>query len=293
MKRPRPTTLEPLAPAVLVVLAAHAVLVLLVVWGWQEMHRSKSAVNLVWMNPADFQDPVASAAPPKAVLIRPPVAAVKKTPPPAPPKAPSKPAAPPPEAPVAKATLVAAPPQQAMPAPVEGTPLFAGAATPKPAANRSITLRRATPKPKPAISAEIQVNVPPIAGATLADMARLNRFRPGMPSLPPPPIEQKNELPPGLNMDAVDNAVNAAFLAAWTAPPLDAVLANQRSAQLNISIGKDGRVFGSQMMRPSGSHPLDDSILAAVAKVARIDATLPSQFPKESYDLELTFNILP
>jgi hypothetical protein len=289
MKRPRPTTLEPLAPAVLVVLAAHAVLVLLVVWGWQEMHRSKSAVNLVWMNPAEFHNPVASAAPPKAVLIRPPLAAVKKTPPPAPPKAPAKPI----EAPVAKATLVAAPPQQAMPAPVEGTPLFAGAATPKPAANRSITLRRAVAKPKPAISAEIQVNVPPIAGATLADMARLNRFRPGMPSLPPPPVEQKNELPPGLNMDAVDNAVNAAFLAAWKAPPLDAVLANQRSAQLNISIGKDGRVFGSQMMRPSGSHPLDDSILAAVAKVTRIDATLPSQFPKESYDLELTFNILP
>jgi outer membrane biosynthesis protein TonB len=94
-------------------------------------------------------------------------------------------------------------------------------------------------------------------------------------------------------MDAVDNAVNAAFLAAWTAPPLDAVLANQRSAQLNISIGKNGRVFGSQMIRPSGSHPLDDSILAAVAKVTRIDATLPSHFPKESYDLELTFNILP
>jgi hypothetical protein len=289
MKRPRPTTLEPLAPAVLVVIAAHAVLVLLVVWGWQELRRSKSAVNLVWMNPADFHDPLASAAPPKAVLIRPPLAAVKKTPPPAPPKAPAKPI----EAPVAKATLVAAPPQQAMPSPVEGTPLFAGAATSKPAANRSITLRRATPKPKPAISAEIQVTAPPIAGATLADMARLNRFRPGMPSLPPPPVEQKDELPPSLNMDAVDNAVNAAFLAAWTAPPLDAVLANQRSAQLNISIGKNGRVFGSQMIRPSGSHPLDDSILAAVAKVTRIDTTLPSQFPKESYDLELTFNILP
>ena len=288
MKRSRPTTLEPLAPAVLVVLVAHAVLVMLVVWGWQEVRRSKMGSGLVWMNPADFRDPVAAAAPPKAVLIRPPVAAVKKTAP-APPKPSTKPA----EAPVAKATLVAAPPQQAMPAPVEGTPLFAGAAVPKPAANRSITLRRAVPKPKPAISAEIQVPAPPMAGATLADMARLNRLRPGSSLLPPVPIEDKNELPPGLNMDVVDNAVNAAFLAAWTAPPLDAVPANQRSATLTLSVGKDGQVFGSQMIRPSGSHPLDDSILAAVAKVTRIDTTLPSHFPKQSYDLELTFNILP
>lgn len=292
MKRPRPTTLEPLAPAVLVALAAHALLVLLIVWGWQEMRRSNSGTGLVWLNPADFRDPVAAAAPPKAVLIRPPLAAVKKAPA-APSKPPPKPPAPPVEAPVAKATLVAAPPQQAMPAPVEGTPLFAGAAVPKPAANRNITLRRALPKPKPAISAEIQAPAPPLAGATLADMARLSRLRPGPALLPPPPIEQKDELPPSLNMDAVDNAVNAAFDAAWTAPPLDAVPVTQRSATLTLSVGKDGRVFGSQMIRPSGSHPLDDSILAAVARVTRIDTTLPSQFPKQSYDLELTFTILP
>jgi len=289
MKRLRPTTLEPLAPALLVVLAAHAVLVLLVVWGWQEMRRSKADTGLVWLNPADFRDPVAAAAPPKAVLIRPPVAAVKKTPP-----AKTKPPAPSPEAPVAKATLVAAPPQQAMPAPVEGTPLFAGAAVPKPTANRSITLRRVIPKPKPAISAEIQVPAPPLTGATLADMARLNQLRPStLPTPAPKPIEDNNELPPGVNMDAVDNAVNAAFLAAWTAPPLDAVPVNQRSATLTLSVGRDGRVYDSQMSRPSGSHPLDDSILAAVGKVTRIDTTLPSQFPKQSYDLELTFNILP
>lgn len=290
MNPKRPATLEPLTPAVLLVLAAHAVLVMLVVWGWQETHRAKSSGTLVWLNPADFHNPLAGAEPPKAVLVRPPLASAKPkapaTPKTAPPKAPA-------EAPVAKATLVAAPPMQAMPVPVEGTPLFAGAATPKPSANRAITLRRAVPKPKPAISAEIQLTAPPLTGATLADMARLNRFRPALPSLPPPPAEDTEALPPGLNMDAVDNAVNAAFHAAWTAPPLDAAPANQRSARLTVSIGKDGKVISSQMIQPSGSHALDDSILAAVAKVPSVPATLPSQFPKASYDLELTFNILP
>jgi TonB C terminal len=180
-----------------------------------------------------------------------------------------------------------------MPVPVEGTPLFAGAGMPKPAANRSITLRRAPPKPKPAVSAEIAFSPPPLAGATLADMARLNTFRPANPLLPPLPMEESNELPAGLNMDAVDDAVNKAFYAAWTAPPLDAVPVNQRSAQMRISIAKDGRVFGSQMSGPSGSHALDNSILGAAAQVTRIDTTLPSHFPKESYDLELNFNLLP
>jgi TonB family protein len=291
MNPKRPATLEPLAPAALLVLAAHAVLVLLVMWGRQETHRSKSSGVLVWMNPAEFRDPLAGAEIPKAVLVKPPPAVTaKKTITPAPPKAAPKP---PPQAPVAKATLVAAPPQQAMPAPVEGAPLFAGAAVPKPSANRAITLRRAIPKAKPVISAEIQVTAPPLAGATLSDMARLSRFRPALPSLPPPPPEQPDTLPPGLNMDAVDNAVNAAFHTAWTAPPLDAVPANQRSARLTISIGKDGKVISSQMIQPSGSHALDNSILAAVAKVPSVPATLPSQFPKASYDLELTFNILP
>lgn len=294
MNPKRASTLEPLAPAALLVLAVHAVLVMLVVWGWQEAHRPMSNGQLVWLNPADFHDPIAGAEPPNAVPARPPVASAKPSKPAAPKSVPPK-ATPkaPAEAPVAKATLVAAPPTQAMPVPVEGTPLFAGAAVPKPSANRAITLRRAVPKPKPAISAEIQLTAPPLSGATLADMARLNRFRPALPSLPPPPAEETEALPPGLNMDAVDNAVNAAFHAAWTAPPLDAVPANQRSARLTISIGKDGKVISSQMIQPSGSHALDDSILAAVAKVPGIPVTLPSQFPKPSYDLELTFNILP
>ncbi|MFM2166181.1 MAG: hypothetical protein RIS79_552, partial [Verrucomicrobiota bacterium] len=73
MKRPRTTTLEPLAPAVMVVLAVHAVLVLLAFRGRQELRSSNTGTELAWLNPAIFRDPVAAAEPPKAVLIRPPV----------------------------------------------------------------------------------------------------------------------------------------------------------------------------------------------------------------------------
>ena len=94
-------------------------------------------------------------------------------------------------------------------------------------------------------------------------------------------------------MDPVDNAVNAIFYERWTAPPLDAVPEAQRSAQFTISIAKDGTIIDSQMSRPSGSHALDDSILAAASGIKKIDVRLPSQFPKASYDLDLTFHLLP
>lgn len=292
MKRPRPTTLEPLAPALLLALAAHAVLALLLVGLWHEARHTDGGTALVWLKPADFRDPLATREGPKTPSTSRLAASAKKAPPAAP-KAPAKVTAPAPGAAIVKATLVAAPPQKAMPAPVQGTPLFAGAAIQKPSANRELHLRPAEQKPKPAISAEIQPTAPPLAAATLGDMARLSRFRPGIPSLPPPPGEESPAQSPGVDLSPVTDAVYTAFLAAWTSPPLDAVPANQRSATLLTSVHRDGSLSGSQMIRPSGSHALDDSILAAVAKVTRILTPLPEAFSKPTYDLELTFSIKP
>jgi TonB family protein len=67
----------------------------------------------------------------------------------------------------------------------------------------------------------------------------------------------------------------------------------QREARLNIAIGKDGTVLKAQMSKFSGSHVLDQSILEAAARVKKISSALPSNFPKDSYDLELNFLLLP
>ncbi|MBL9130470.1 MAG: TonB C-terminal domain-containing protein [Verrucomicrobiaceae bacterium] len=287
MPRNRPATLEPLTPAFFVVAAVHVALGFGIWWAWQEMHTRRGTAALVWMRPADFSNPVpASSSPavPKAIPI---ASSKKSTVPKAIPISPK-----PPEEPVAKATLIVAPQQQpapAMSAEAAGTPLFAGAPVPKSAANRSITLRRVPTAPPPAPPTET-TPAPPAKSASLADMARLATLRPAPPPTPaPPPVDPAA----GINMDAVDNAVNTAFYTQWAAPALDAVPDAQRSAQLTISIRRDGTILSSQMSRPSGSHPLDDSILAAAAKVKKIDATLPSQFAKDSYDLELTFLLLP
>lgn len=296
MPRTRPTTLEPLTPALFVVVALHAALALVVWWACQEARARSSAAPLMWMRPSDFKDSLPAAAPrqevPRAIPI---AAAPKKAPATAPlPKIEPPPAAPPKaqEPAVAKATLISPPkPVETMSLiePGAPAPLFAGAAVPKTAANRSITLRRAVRRPPP-IPQPGAPPPPPAKTASLTDMARLSTLR---PQAAEPAAAPAGDPAATINMDAVDNAVNAAFYAQWTAPALDAVPETQRSAQLTISVSRDGSITSSEMIRPSGSHALDDSILAALAKVKKIGTTLPSQFPKDSYDLDITFLLLP
>ncbi|MBK8091408.1 MAG: TonB family protein [Verrucomicrobiaceae bacterium] len=298
MKRPQVLQIEPLIPAFLIVTAMHVVGGAVVAWSWQRQHAGLVQDTLVWMSPADFinhlplatdkplsvaanvpsktqQPKVEAPALPKATLIAAPAA------PPMPPK--------PEPAPEAPASTAKAPVRET------AAPLFAGAAVPKPAANRSITLRRARPPaPSPVAVSSTTVNTaPPMQKASLMDIARLNTLRPPEAPKMPATAPALEPLPPGLNMDEVDNAVNSAFYTAWTAPALDDVLSNQRAATLTISIDRSGRIIRSQMTSPSGSHALDSSILDAAARTRQIPSKLPSQFPKESYDLELNFILLP
>lgn len=131
-----------------------------------------------------------------------------------------------------------------------------------------------------------------MSSPTLLDIARLNSMRPN--SLPkagsaPPPEDIDNIK----ELDAVDEALNAAFLGIWTAPPIDSVPPGQREARVNLSVGRDGSIVKTQMSKFSGSHVLDQSILETAAAVKKIPVTLPSNYSKDSYDVELNFLLLP
>jgi hypothetical protein len=290
MKRKRPTTLEPISAAAIVIVSLHLAAVFGVWWWWQNVQNTKHAaqqMKLAWMNPADFKEVAPTLTVPRVKPVATAPKAAKKAPPEAP-----KPPPVPLEPPVQKATLVAAPPQQHAMEPVPNTtaaPLFAPP-TPaaKPSANRSITLRRAQER-RPGTTM-FGAPVPPMTNPGLMDVARLNALRPAAvppPGTPAPATEDE------VNLDAVDEAVNAAFLSSWVAPPYDSVPEGQREARLNISIGKDGTVIKVQMIKFSRSHALDQSILEAAAKVKKISTTLPSNFAKDSYDLEMNFLLLP
>lgn len=291
MNRKRPTTLEPISAAVFLIVLLHLAAVFGVWWWWQNAgnaQRNARDKQLAWMNPADFKSQIPHSSPvPRAKRVA--AAAKQEAKVPVVPPAPKPPA----EPPVQKATLIAAPPQQHVMEPVPNTtstPLFAGAATTasKPSANRSITLRRA-PEKRPDATL-FGAPVPPLTSPTLMDIARLNTMRPS--AIPAPGSENTPKVDEA-ELDSIDVAVNTAFLAGWTAPPIENVPEGQREGRLNISIGKDGTVLKAQMSKFSGSHVLDQSILEAAAKVKKISATLPSNFSKDSYDLEMNFLLLP
>jgi len=284
MKRSRPTTLEPISAATFVIFALHVALAGGLWWCWREYSARPKETKLTWMKPADFKTAAPATTPPAPPKRDTPVAAASPAAPPAA-KATQ-------EEPVQKAVLVAAPPEPPRMEPVPNetaNPLFASTIpAPKPSANRSITLRRILEKP--AVAAAPGKPAPPMTSPTLLDIARLNTLR-ATPTLP----SSANVIDPDaeVNLDAVDEALNAAFLTHWTAPPITAVPEAQREARLNISIGRDGTILKSQMSKFSGSHDLDQSIIEATAQVKKISATLPSNFSKDSYDLELNFILLP
>ena len=291
MKRSRPSTLEPFSGTLLLVVVLHLA-VAFAAWRLWKNHTTRMhggpQGHLLWMSPLDFIDTL--PAPESPPVAHTPVVAVATTTPLPQPTAPKKE-----EEPAPKATLVAAPPDQHRmePAPNnERAPLFAPASPrPKPPANRSITLRRVRESSAPRGNLAGR-QAPPIASPTLLDIARLNRMRPS-PAAPSPNAIKKGVPEDDAALDAVDDALNSAFLAAWTAPPITEVPQHQREARLNVSVAADGGIVKAQMVRFSGSHLLDQSIVQAAAQVKKISATLPSNFDKESYDLELNFLLLP
>ncbi|MCB1275627.1 TonB C-terminal domain-containing protein [Prosthecobacter sp.] len=287
MNRRRPPTLEPISAAMFVIVSLHLAAAFGVWWWWQETGagRIRSAeARLQWMTPGDFKSQLSQPPPPTNPTI---ATSAKKAPTASAPSVKKTD-----DPPVQKATLVAGPAPQHQMEPVPntaGSPLFAQTtSTAKLSANRSITLRRA--QERRTVPPAVGAPAPPMASPTLLDIARLNTLRPASP-VPVP--EKENLQMEEVSLDGVDEAVNAAFLAAWTAPPLDSVPDGQREGRLSISIGKDGTLLKSQMSKFSGSHVLDQSILEASAHVKKISTTLPSKYSKDSYDLELSFLLLP
>lgn len=61
------------------------------------------------------------------------------------------------------------------------------------------------------------------------------------------------------------------FHAHWEQPTSVFESARKYTATLRIHIEKDGRISGCHLVKTSGLVPMDESILAAAARVAKID----------------------
>ncbi|MCB1210097.1 MAG: TonB C-terminal domain-containing protein [Verrucomicrobiales bacterium] len=93
-----------------------------------------------------------------------------------------------------------------------------------------------------------------------------------------------------LDMSEVDNAIYEAFYKNWV--PSSAALSlprQQRTAVLRVIVSRAGDIESFDLVSPSGSQDLDDSVLAAGKLVKKIPQSLPSSFPKARYECSLKF----
>lgn len=95
----------------------------------------------------------------------------------------------------------------------------------------------------------------------------------------------------GADMGTVEKALQQAILKEWTAPQAQAVPPSQRRATMEITILRDGTIADASMKTASGSSLLDASIRLAADRLKKIPVTLPSEFPKERYELRVNFQI--
>lgn len=302
--------MEPLAPALVAVALAHGFAAFFLWMFIAALAPAKKTLQLpkdiVWHSPSDFLV-IQPPPPPVVVAQKPAEQPPVKAPTPAPTPTPTLPLTPQTDkaAPLVSAqmlasissqasTLVAMPSDQKsgpmsltinppVPAsePVEKTdPPVAKTPVPEqpvitgPEANKYITILPveapdAVPAPAP---------VKPVL--SLLDIANLNEAQ-----------KKREASEGGADMEPVQSALEKAILSAWKSPTIKAVPASQRRVTLSLSILRDGSVEDVVVVTPSGSDLLDASVRAAAARVTKITQSLPSQFPKDRYDLQINFQI--
>lgn len=203
---------------------------------------------------------------PAATLISPPSPAVVAA---ASTAAPSPPPPPPAPAPTAAAVTEAAPPSppktQAEKPEVKTKPASASASPPASDVSRFITVSKCDPPAK--------------NSASLLDIASLD-------SGTAPAGEDKN-----VRLDEVDRAIIDGFRRNWNPPPVNTLSLDQRTAHMNVTVDRTGRVLKFTIAKRSGNDNFDYSLIEAANRLDKIDAQLPASYPEEHYEFQVHFHV--
>src|SRR5438067_9461279 len=81
------------------------------------------------------------------------------------------------------------------------------------------------------------------------------------------------------------------FYSEWVQPTTLATAGSKNSVLVKLRIEKDGRVSSFEIVRPSGSSDLDESVKALANRVSRVEP-LPDGLGKgDHYDVKINFEI--
>lgn len=139
------------------------------------------------------------------------------------------------------------------------------------------------------------ITLSPVVEAAAQAMPVVDATRPPITLMEVLKVEKKQaaekEAAGGADMDPVLNALEEGLKREWNAPPVQQVPALQRHVAFRLSIGRQGEIQDSEMIRSSGSSLLDDSVRDAAQRLKKISQALPSSFPKDRYTVEVNFHI--
>jgi outer membrane biosynthesis protein TonB len=116
------------------------------------------------------------------------------------------------------------------------------------------------------------------------------------PTSPPPPGTTLSEMAAqnagtGVHIDSIDRAIIDAFLRVWTPPPANKLPTDQRTAHVEVTVNREGKLVKYKPTRNSGNIELDMSVLEAANRLNKIDATLPADYPHEFYEFQVNFHV--
>jgi outer membrane biosynthesis protein TonB len=105
------------------------------------------------------------------------------------------------------------------------------------------------------------------------------------PNVAPPPVELPSLVFEGGNaavsstdpVDLYKGSLQNAYLSKWSRP--ENLPDDNYVADVQVEIGRDGRILGSQWQKGSGDSRWDDSVRAAVAAVTKMNRPPPTNFP--------------
>ena len=281
--------LQPIPRFAFLALGMHALVGAALWWSFHGVSRdpfSSSGHAVTWISPADFQP--AKPLPPSSVQLarqdvdpRPMLAVV---------------GVPAPVEPVPKAVAIdpakalalmhsqqagspgteVRPKAESPPVPPPAAPVAAPASKPAPAS---------ADKPGPATDVSRFITVskcdagPDGKPASLLDVAALD-------SGTAPVMEDKS-----VRFDEVDRAIIDGFRRIWAPPKANTLAIDQRTAHLNVTIDRTGRLLSFKFARRSGNEDFDSSVIDAADRLDKIEVQLPASYPKDHYEFQVHFHV--
>ncbi len=163
------------------------------------------------------------------------------------------------------------------------------------------------PPPKPSIEKEVPKVAPPPTAPAESAVPKAIPFRPvdrsakAVTTTSPAGSDSgrfvtvsrlKNDGNTAHELDAVDSAIIEGFRSVWLPPgKLDGATAEERTAHLEIAVGREGQLYSFRFASPPQNEPLKLSVLDAANRLANFSKPLPEQFHGERYSVQVHFYV--